>query len=128
MIYFSGISIRHLEKWDIPDDNPRFASVNDCYRMFLGMHLKMMRSDQESVDPHYNHYLACVEHFNSHLKLSYREYKNVVATLVDLYQQYFRNTNPRRCQNTLDNIGKFERLIYLFTNKTFPTQATNISK
>jgi len=42
MIYYSGISIKHLDRWDFPDDTPRFSSVQDCYRMFLGMHLKMM--------------------------------------------------------------------------------------
>ena len=128
MIYFSGISVKYLERWEIPDDTPRFASVNDCYRLFLGLHLKMMRSYQESNNPYYQRYLACIEYFNSHLKLDYQEYKNVVATIVSLYQQYLRNPNSRRSQTILFTIGKFERLIYLFTNKTFPPQASKKSK
>ncbi len=120
MIYFSGISIRHLERWDFPDDNPRFASVEDCYQMFLGMHLKLMRADRQgAVNPNYQRYLACVEHFESHLRLSFEEYRNVVDKLVVLYQEYFGD-HGRKSQQTLDIIGKFERLIYLYANKTFP--------
>ena len=128
MIYFSGISIKHLKKWDFPDDSPRFASVDDCYRMFLGMHLRMMRLDHEELDPYYHRYLLCVKHFNSRVKLSYREFKNVVVTIVDLYQQYFRGLNPRKKQSVIDNIGKFERLIYLYTNKSFPNQTPQNAK
>ncbi|MEA1997448.1 MAG: hypothetical protein U9N45_07400, partial [Gemmatimonadota bacterium] len=77
------------------------------------------------VDPYYNHYLRCVEYFGNRLKLSYEEYRNVVAVIVGLYRKYFRNVGPGRSQTVLDNIGKFERLIYLYTNKTFPTQSVN---
>ena len=119
MIYYSGISIKYLDKWDFPDDTPRFSSVHDCYRMFLGMHLKMMRHEHQECDPYYDRYLACVRHFNNRLKLNYLEFKNVVANIVDLYQQFFKEPMPgRKRQTLLDTIGKFERLIYLYSNKT----------
>ena len=119
MIYYSGISIKHLDRWDFPDDNPRFSSVQDCYRMFLGMHLKMMRFSHKEYDPYYARYLACVRYFNNRLKLNYQEFKNVVANIVELYQQFFTESLPRRKrQAILDTIGKFERLIYLYSNKT----------
>jgi len=124
MIYFSGISTKHLSIWDIPDDTPRFSSVDDCYRQFLGMHVKMMRLGHESTDPYYNRYLACVQSFDCRLKLSYGEFCNVVATLVGLYRQYFNDRRNRRRQSLLDSIGKFERLIFLFSNKTFPAHST----
>lgn len=117
MIYFTDTSIRHLERWDIPDDTPRFATVDDSYRMFLGMHLRMMRSSFEEYDPYYRHYLDCVEQLGSRLRLSYHEFRNVVANLVQLYQQYYKRTGTTRQQKVLDTIGKFERLIYLFSNK-----------
>ncbi|MBN2290657.1 MAG: hypothetical protein JXQ83_15085 [Candidatus Glassbacteria bacterium] len=120
MIYFTGISTRHLSAWDIPDDTPRYSSVDDCFHQFLAMHVKMLRLCHESTDPYYLRYLACVKHFDCRVRLSYREFRNVVATLVELYRQYFKDTGNRRRQGTLDNIGKFERLIYLYSNKTFP--------
>jgi len=125
MIYYSGISVKHFQWWDIPDDTPRFASVDDCYRMFLGMHLRMMRFGREEVDPYYKRYLVCVAYFENRLKLSYQEFKNVVAVLVDLYQRYYRITNSKRRQSILDKIGKFERLIYLYTNKSLSSQTTH---
>jgi len=119
MIYYSGISIKHLGRWDLPDDSPRFSSVQDCYRMFLGMHLKMMRFGHGEYDPYYTRYLACVRYFNNRLKLNYQEFKNVVANIVDLYRQFFDDSLPgRKRQGILDTIGKFERLIYLYSNKT----------
>src|SRR3989339_524113 len=119
MIYFSGISIRHLERWDFPDDDtPVYSSVDDCYRLFLGLHLKMMRFGHGEFDPYYNRYLACVKYFKNRLKLNYQEYRNVVANIVDLYQQYYKTNYPKKRQALLDTIGKFERLIYLFANKT----------
>ncbi len=123
MIYFSGISTKHLSIWDIPDDTPRYSSVDDCFRQFLGMHVRMMRSGHESTDPYYNRYLACVESFECRVTLSYREFRNVVATLVDLYRRYFNDINNRRRQSLLDSIGKFERLIFLYSNKTFPVHS-----
>ena len=125
MIYYSGISVKHFQWLDIPDDTPRFASVDDCYRMFLGMHLRMMRFGREEVDPYYKRYLVCVAYFENRLKLSYQEFKNVVAVLVDLYQRYYRITNSKRRQSILDKIGKFERLIYLYTNKSLSSQTTH---
>lgn len=123
MIYFSGLSIQHLHQWDIPDDKPRFCSVEDSYRMFLGMHFRMMRAVNGSVDPYYNRYLACVEHFESRMRLSYPEFRNAVAVIVDLYRQYFDDPEGKKAQALLDNIGKFERLVYLFSNKTFPSRS-----
>jgi hypothetical protein len=128
VIYFSGISTRHLSLWDIPDDNPRFSSVEDCYRLFLGLHLRMMRGGTEKLDPYYNRYLACVEHFDSHLILSYQEFRNVVGTIVDFYRQYFDSLQRKQNSTLLDTIGKFERLIYMFSNKTFPTQTAQGGK
>jgi hypothetical protein len=122
MIYFSGISTQHLNLWEFPDDTPRFSSVEDCYRLFLGIHFRMLRSGQAATDPYYNHYLACVDHFESRMRLSYQEFRNAVATIVDLYREYFDDTGQRRRQALLDTIGKFERLVYLFSNKTFPTR------
>jgi len=127
MIYFSGISTKHLNIWDIPDDTPRFSSVDDCYHQFLGMHVKMMRSGHESTDPYYHRYLACVEYFDCSVKLSYQEFRNVVATLIGLYRRYFKDKSNRRRQSLLDRIGKFERLIYLYSNKTFPTHSSTIA-
>ncbi len=119
MIYYSGISIKHLDRWDFPDDTPRFSSVQDCYRMFLGMHLKMMRFGHGEYDPYYARYLACVQYFNNRLKLNYQEFKNVVANIVELYQQFFNESLPRgKRQAILDTTGKFERLVYLYSNKT----------
>jgi hypothetical protein len=121
MIYFHGISTMHLSIRDIPDDTPRYSSVDDCYRQFLEMHFRMMRSGHESTDPYYNRYLACVEYFDCRVKLSYEEFRNAVAALVGLYRQYYQDSANRRRQSLLDSIGKFERLIFLFSNKTFPT-------
>ncbi len=119
MIYYSGISIKHLDRWDFPDDTPRFSSVQDCYRMFLGMHLKMMRFGHGEYDPYYARYLACVQYFNNRLKLNYQEFKNVVANIVKLYQQFFNESLSRgKRQAILDTTGKFERLVYLYSNKT----------
>ena len=126
MIYFSGISTKHLSIWDIPDDTPRYSSVDDCFHQFLGMHVRMMRSGHESTDPYYNRYLACVESFECRVKLSYQEFRNVVATLVNLYRRYFKDINNRRRQSLLDSIGKFERLIFLYSNKTFPVHSAAV--
>ena len=126
MIYFSGISTKHLSIWDIPDDTPRYSSVDDCFHQFLGMHVRMMRSGHESTDPYYNRYLACVESFECRVKLSHQEFRNVVATLVNLYRRYFKDINNRRRQSLLDSIGKFERLIFLYSNKTFPVHSAAV--
>ena len=126
MIYFSGISTKHLSIWDIPDDTPRYSSVDDCFHQFLGMHVRMMRSGHESTDPYYNRYLACVESFECRVKLSHPEFRNVVATLVNLYRRYFKDINNRRRQSLLDSIGKFERLIFLYSNKTFPVHSAAV--
>ena len=124
MIYFSGMALQHLNQWDIPDDTPRFSSVEDCYRMFLGMHFRMIRAGNGSVDPYYNRYLACVEHFDSRMRLSYGEFRNAVATIVELYKHYFEDPEGKKAQTVLDTIGKFERLVYLFSNKTFPSRSS----
>lgn len=92
MIYYSGISIKHLDRWDFPDDTPRFSSAQDCYRMFLGMHLKMMRFGHGEYDPYYARYQACVRHFNNRLKLNYQEFKNVMANIVESTSSF--STNP----------------------------------
>jgi hypothetical protein len=119
MIYFSGISIKHLERWEFPDDRPRFSTADDSYRLFLGMHLNMIRTSgkQGEYDPNYARYLSCVQHCESRLSLSFVEFRNVVANLVELYQQFFTDPSGSRGARLMDNIGKFERLIYLFTNK-----------
>ena len=79
----------------------------------------MKRFGNGEYDPYYTRYLACVRHFNNRLKLNYQEFRNVVANIVDLYQQFFRQSLPwRKRQAILDTIGKFERLIYLYSNKT----------
>jgi hypothetical protein len=119
MIYFSGISIKHLERWELPDDRPRFSTAEDSYRLFLGMHLTMIRAceKQGEYDPNYNRYLSCVQHCESRLRLSFIEFRNVVANLVVLYQQLFTDPTGSRGARLMDTIGKFERLIYLYTNK-----------
>ena len=63
----------------------------------------------------------------SRLRLSYREFRNVVANLVLLYQQYYKSQRTTRQQKVLDTIGKFERLIYLFSNKVFSETPAEIS-
>lgn len=119
MIYFSGISVKHLERWEFPDDRPRFSTPEDCYRIFLGMHLSMIRTaaEQGDYDPNYLRYLACVQHCESRLRLSFTEFRNVVGNLVKMYQQFFRDPTGGRSGRLMDNIGKFERLIYLYANK-----------
>lgn len=119
MIYFSGISIKHLERWEFPDDRPRWATPEDCYRMFLGMHLSMIRTgaDQGDYDPNYQRYVECVRHCESRLRLSFGEFRNTVAMLVEMYQEFFRDPTASRSARLMDNIGKFERLIYLYSNK-----------
>ena len=119
MIYFSGIAIKHLERWEMPDDRPRFATPEDCYRLFLGMHLSMIRTPvgQGEFDPNYRRYLACVEYCESRLRLSFTEFRNAVANLVEMYQQFFREPTSAASGKLLDTIGKFERLVYLYYNK-----------
>ncbi len=119
MIYFSGISIKHLERWEFPDDRPRFATPEDCYRLFLGMHLSMLRTGEKQgeYDPNFARYLACVRHCQSRLSLSFTEFRNVVANLVELYQRFFTDPTGSRGVRLMDTIGKFERLIYLYANK-----------
>ena len=63
----------------------------------------------------------------SRLRLSYREFRNVVANLVLLYQQYYKSQGTTRQQKVLDSIGKFEWLIYLFSNKDFSETPAKIS-
>ncbi len=125
MIYFSGISIKHLERWEIPDDRPRFSTAENSYRLFLGMHLSMIRAGEKQgeYDPNYVRYLSCVTHCESRLRLSFTEFRNVVANLVELYQQFFADPTGSRGARLMDNIGKFERLIYLYTNK-LPSKST----
>ena len=124
MIYFSGISLKHLERWELPDDRPRFCAPEESYRMFLGMHLNMIRSGEKQgeYDPNYARYLECVKHCESRLKLSFLEFRNVVANLVELYQQFFADPTGGRGGKLLDIIGKYERLIYLYANK-FPAKS-----
>jgi len=119
MIYFSGIALKHLERWELPDERPRFSTPEDSYRMFLGMHLSMIRTAEKhgEYDPNYARYLACVKHCESRLQLSFTEFRNVVANLVELYQRFFADPTGGRGGKLLDIIGKFERLIYLYTNK-----------
>ena len=125
MIYFSGISIKHLEKWGFPDDRPRFATPEDSYQLFLGMHLSMIRTSgqQREYDPNFVRYLSCVRHCESRLSLSFDEFRNVVAKLVNLYQCFFADPTGSRGARLIDTIGKFERLIYLYTNK-LPSEST----
>ncbi len=119
MIYFSGIAIKHLERWEFPDDRPRFSTPQDSYRLFLGIHLSMIRTTGKlgEYDPNYTRYLGCVKHCGSRLSLSFTEFRNVTANLVQLYQQYFADPSGSRGARLMDTIGKFERLIYLYTNK-----------
>lgn len=123
MIYFSGIAAQRFNEWEIPDDTPRFSTAEDSYRLFLGMHFRMMRAADERFDPYYKHYLACVEHFESRMQLSHQEFRNAVATIVDMYRQYFEEPESKHRETLLDTIGKFERLVYLFSNKTHPARA-----
>ena len=119
MIYFSGIAIKHLERWEFPDDRPRFSTPEDCYRLFLGMHLSMIRTltNQGDYDPNYRRYLACVQYCESRLCLSFTEFRNAVANLVEMYQRFFADPTSANSGKLMDTIGKFERLVYLYYNK-----------
>ncbi len=123
MIYFSGIAAQRFNEWEIPDDNPRFATVEDSYRLFLGIHFRMLRAGDNPLEPYYRHYLACVEHYEARMRLSQREFRNAVGVIVDMYRRYFEETEAKRREALLDSIGKFERLVYLFSNKTHSERA-----
>lgn len=122
MIFFKGIESRLLQNWDFPDDTPRFAEVEQCRRMFQRMHFSMLRGTEGEYDRNYQRYVACVEHFNARVLLSFEEFRNVVATIVRLYDKLMKEEYKARREKYLDAIGKFERLIYLYSNKIYSNQ------